>query len=73
MSSDQRSRHNPAPTHAPHQLETAFELLVDLQSKLDFLSNGSEETRSISRELQAMIDEIRQALSEAGRSPEPKT
>jgi hypothetical protein len=64
MSSDQRSSYNPSPAQAPHRLDAALELLVSLQLKLDALNKGSEETRSISRELQAMIDEIRQALVE---------
>ena len=56
-----RSGHNPAPD-APRLREAVSELLVSLQSKLDALNGGSEEARRVAHELQAVIEEVRQAL-----------
>jgi hypothetical protein len=64
MSGDQRSRYDPAAS-SRYQLDAALELVSNLQSKLEVLDNGSDETRRVSRELQLMIDEIRQALADA--------
>ena len=67
MSDGRRSRCNPAPTHAsqPQQLRDASELLASVQSRLDALDEGSEETRRIAHEMQRVIEEIRRALGDA--------
>jgi len=65
MSGGKRSDCNPAPAQAQWPLDGAIELLVGLQSKLDALDTGTEETRRIADELRVMIEEVRQALGDA--------
>ena len=68
MSDGRRSRCNPAPPNAsqPQPLrDAASELLVSIQSRLDALDDGTQQTRRIADEMQMVIEDIRQALGDA--------
>jgi hypothetical protein len=68
VSDGRRSRCDPAAINGsePQGIrDAASELLVSLQSRLDALNIESEQTRCIARDLQIVIDEVRQALDDA--------